>query len=105
MSGTLEHLLIFCPALNQTRSRLLNLVTKVSLEHQAISQILNSALSRADSSGMVQLLLDCTVLPEVILAVQTYGKLIQDRLLYLGRTWCYNIHRDRMTQMELLKFR
>ena len=103
--GTLEHLLLFCPSLNLKRLTLLNLGRLISQEHPALSAILTEFLSSDNTSDRMQLLLDCTVIPQVVRANQTYGPHILDRLLYFGRTWCYNVHRERVTQLGLLKFR
>ena len=103
--GTLEHLLLYCPSLAKCRDRQLQLSSRVALEHPALAYILNSVLHDPDHSSLVQLLLDCTSMPSVILTTQVYGHIIQKRLLYLGRTWCYNIHRERMNLLDLVKFR
>ena len=104
--GTLEHLLLFCPSLAMKRSNLLNLAVKVAAEHPALANILNHFLFKPpEPSATIQLLLDCTSIPEVIKSKDIYGPVIRDRLLHLGRTWCYSIHRDRMTQLGFLKFR
>ena len=77
----------------------------MAAEHIEISRIINNVLQSNNQARVMQLLLDCTVLPEVVSAVQTFGQVIRDRLLYLGRTWCYNIHRERMNQLGLLDYR
>ena len=103
--GTLEHLLLFCPSLKKTRDRLLELVSKVSTEDNQISFIINSVFCDPDPNVLMQFLLDCSTMPVVIDTTQRSGFQIRDRLLYVGRTWCYNIHRERMKQMGLMKFR
>ena len=104
--GTLEHLLLFCPSLATRRSNLLTLAVKIAAEHHSLSNILNNFLFKpSEPSATIQLLLDCTSIPEVIQTKDNYGPMIMNRLLYLGRTWCYSIHRDRMTQLGFLKFR
>ena len=103
--GSLEHLLLHCKALSRTRERLLSLCTRVASEHSELSRIITSALLSQDPTIIMQLLLDCSTMPDVISASQKGNNFVQDRLLYLGRTWCYNIHRERMTQLGLLKFR
>ena len=103
--GTLEHLLLFCQSLKTTRERLLELVSKVSAEDNQISFIINTVFYDPDPKVLMQFLLDCTTMPIVIDTTQRSGHKIRDRLLYVGRTWCYNIHRERMKQMGLMKFR
>ena len=103
--GSLEHLLLYCSALDCTRTRILQLCYKVSLESDELSRLLNLILSSGDQMTIMQFILDCSSLPEVIRSTQIFGTGIRDRLLYIGRTWCYNIHRERMNQLGLLMFR
>ena len=53
----------------------------------------------------MQFILDSSVLSSVIRITQLYGVQTRDRLLYLGHTWCYNIHRERMNQLGQFRFR
>ena len=43
-----------------------------------------------------QFLLDCSVLPEVINAVQLHGQDILHHLFTISRMWCFALHRDRL---------
>ena len=52
--------------------------------------------SNANPGSVMQLLLDASVLPTVISAVQLHGNFVRDRLLYFDSTWCYNMHRERL---------
>ena len=101
----LEHLLLRCEALSHTRSKLISLCFKVAAEHEELYRIITSILKSENKVSIMQVLLDCTVMPEIIQVVQVFGSAIRDRLLFIGRTWCYNIHRERMTQLGLFDFR
>ena len=103
--GTLEHLLLLCPSLQNTRDKLFNLLTRITFQDSVLSGIINEILQTKDSKLFMQLLLDCTALPAVILATQIHGNSVRDSLIHFGRTWCYSVHRERMTQLGLLKFR
>ena len=103
--GTLEHLLLFCPSLYAKRLVLLKLAMKISQEHPALQAILTEFSSSVNPQSCMQLLLDCTAIPSVVRASQTFGAHIMNRLLYFARTWCYNVHRERVTQLGLLSFR
>ena len=103
--GTLQHLLLYCPSLDHIRKKLFNLFTRVCMEDPIIFDIVSSAFLTDDTDTKMQLLLDCSTMPAVIQASQQYGTLFRDRILYLGRTWCYNIHRERMTQLGLYNYR
>ena len=50
----------------------------------------------------MQLLLDPTVCPSVIIAAQQNGTGIYCHLLYLSRTWCHMLHTRRMKLLKLL---
>ena len=88
-----------------TRQRLLELCFKVSLENEEVSSILLSTINSGDENSKMQLLLDSSTMPTVVKCTQDYGPEIRDRILYIGRTWCYNIHRKRMTQLGLFSYR
>ena len=103
--GSLEHLLLHCQALSTTRTKLYQLCTTLAQESSLLSTILNSILLSDNNELILQLVLDCSVLPIVIRTTQIYGTQTRDRLLYLGRTWCYNIHRERMYQLGHFQFR
>ena len=103
--GSLEHLLLHCSSLIRTCSKLLCLLTSVAEEHIVLKTIIFTAMQSQDESEMTQLLLDCTTMHPVIESCRVFGTHFRDRLLYLGRTWCYSIHRERMTQLGLYDFR
>ena len=103
--GSLEHILLYCPALHAARTRMFNLCHKVSKESEELSTLINIVLQSDDEMLRMQFLLDCTTIPAVIRITQLSGTDTRDRLLYIGRTWCYSIHRERMNQLGLLSFR
>ena len=103
--GTLEHILLRCQALSSVRYRLLSLAAKVSFEHPYLYKIISEAFLSNAQDRVMQLILDCSSIPFVIHTTHILGPVIRDRLHYLGRTWCYNIHRERMHLLGLLDFR
>ena len=103
-SGSLEYLFISCPALSSKRERLIELAKLISSESPILSELIPSILNNPDQHQLVQLLLDCSTMPVIIRIAQQTGPYVRDRLLYLGRTWCYSLHRDRMKQLQLEKF-
>ena len=88
-----------------TCSPVYRLSYKVSLESDHLYYIITFILQSENRQLLMQLIIDCTVIPEVIQITQVFGTKTRDRLLYLGRTWCYNIHRERMNQLGLINFR
>ena len=103
--GSLEHLLLHCSSLARIRSKLLCLLSSVAEEHIVLKTIIFNAILSHDHSELMQLLLDCTTMQPVIETYRVFGTHIRDRLLYIGRTWCYSIHRERMSQLGLFEFR
>ena len=76
-----------------------------SVLHSNQNDLIKETFFNQNYLQTLQLLLDPSVMPIVIKAVKNFGDLISHRLLYFVRTWCYNIHTERMTQLGLLKFR
>lgn len=103
--GSLEHLLLHCTSLRETREKILRLCYKVSADNEHVANILLPVLNSGVQKSIMQILLDCTTIPAVIKCTQDFGPQSRDKILYIGRTWCYNIHRERMNQMGLYGFR
>ena len=104
-SGSLEHYLLFCPALSSARLNVMQLSQKISLEHEALRNILQNTFSNQKTENIVQFLLDCSSVPEIVTLSQSDNSYLVDRLFYLSQTWCYSIHRSRMNRLGLLQYR
>ena len=98
-----EHILLSCPAYTDTRVSLFLLCLRT--KHPAIHQLIASILSSKSHTKMMQFLLDCSSLPEVIRAAQVHGDQVYNHLFYLTRSWCFSLHRDRMKRLGKWKFR
>ena len=97
-----EHLLLYCPAYFSTRQKMVTLFLR---SRDPISHSLATSFLLCDSSKKtMQFLLDCSVIPDVIRCAQQYGKHIYDDIFYLGRTWCFSIHRERMKRLGRWNF-
>ena len=96
-----EHILIHCKAYRDCKSRLYSLW--LSSANLVVKQIVIEALSN-EKSYLLQFIIDCSVLPSVIKAVQAHGHGILDDLFYLTRTWCFSIHRQRMKMLGRWNF-
>ena len=92
-----EHILLACPAYRKTRVNLISSCLKVTnpVSH---SLVLGFILSNSTQSIM-QFLLDSSCIPQVIKMAQLYGDTIYNDLFYLGRTWCFAIHRERLKRL------
>ena len=103
--GSLEHILLFCPALSPVRTRMQKLSLKKASESEHIFRVVRKYLFNVDTISKTQFLLDCSVLPEVICLVQNLGIQALELLFNISRNWCYSIHRTRMNKLGLYKFR
>ena len=90
---TIEHILLKCESYIHCRRRLISLW--LTTKNRVVLNLVLEAFT-SESEYLVQFLLDCSVLPKVISASQTYGPIILHELFYLTRSWCFSIHRQRM---------
>ena len=72
----------------------MNLCLKVSLEHETLRDILQNTFLNQTSENIVQFLLDCSSISEIVKLGQGGDHSLVDRLFYVSRTWCYSIHRS-----------
>ena len=94
---TPEHILLDCAAYKLTRKKLISMCLR--LKNSTSHSIAISFLTAHTASDALQLLLDCSSIPEVILAAQLSGEIIYNDLFYIGRSWCFSIHRERMKML------
>ena len=93
-SGNIEHLLVHCPALTHTRSHLLNNLEVNANISDTTKLLIKSHFGNEET--IVQLILDPSVLPQIIMAKQTKGPNIIDEIFKFSRSWCYSIHKTRL---------
>ena len=92
----LNHILVGCASLEPSRVRLRKFASRVLELQPQVTQDLYNKFSVSVSPVLVQFLVDCTVLPEVIRATQVHGISILEPLFRITRTWCYSLHRERL---------
>ena len=68
--GSLEHLLLFCPALSEARTGIIKLCVAVSSESDDLRKMIHTMLSGQPVVKMMQFILDCSSMPEVIKLTQ-----------------------------------
>ena len=102
--GSLEHILLQCPAMHITRRTMLNICHDIREKFPEIRNFMNAVLTTNHPEIMVQFLLDCYTLPSVILLQQTFGPEVLKPLFYVSRRWCYSVHRKRMILLGLFQF-
>ena len=90
--GTLEHMLVVCPALEEKRTILKNYWAQQSKDNLQLGHLLEEMLS---SHSLVQFLLDPSVVPQVIAGCQKEFFSL-DQIFRLTRTYCYGLHRRRL---------
>ena len=96
--GTLEHILIYCPALQTARSGAIKNWSKFILQRKYLIPLVSS-LTPAEGSFM-QLLMDPSCLPLVIAANRVNSDVLSC-CFYLARTWIYSIHLKRTQLMKI----
>ena len=97
-----EHILLTCQAYHSTRLNLIDaaLRTCTSQTHALFLRHLFSNMA-----NMMLFLLDPSSIPEVISCAQTYGENIYNDIFYIGRTWCYSLHRERSKRLGRWNFK
>ena len=98
---SVEHILIKCSAYTECKGRLYSLWLSSSnpvVKNLVIEAFLN------ETEYLLQFIIDCSVLPPVINAVQAHGHGILEDLFYLTRTWCFSVHRQRMKMLGRWNF-
>ena len=86
--GSIEHLLVFCPSLTQCRQNSFKMLEQSDYFSDTSRTIIFDAYSKP-VTNFVQLLLDCSVLPEVISTCQTSNKQVLHEIFKFTRTWCF----------------
>ena len=92
----IQHILLVCASLEPSRVRLRKFTNKILEQQPQVIQDLYEKFSLSTREVMVQFLVDCTVLPDVIHATQVHGTAILCPLFRITRTWCYSLHRERL---------
>lgn len=94
----LEHLLILCPALQETRDGIFRMwLNKTS--HLPELQTLLRNLIRSNPEEKISFILDPMSRPELICLHQNIGQKLLDLVFYLTRTLVYYIHRQKMMSL------
>ena len=96
LSESIEHILMRCDGLTETRRRLMAFTRNYIAEKPVLKTIIEEYLLCQDETLCMQFLLDCSVLPLVITTYQEYGAIIHQDLFRISRTWCRSIHVARL---------
>ena len=90
---TLSHILISCPALDETRSDLLK--TFLTDSPDPIKFLLSDILTLNDQQ-QTQFFIEPLSNPRVISLIQDIGDIITEKICYITRTYCFSLHRRRL---------
>jgi hypothetical protein len=94
--GTVEHFLLSCPSLSNTRQAL-NLFNQNYLQaHPNLEPLVNTCLE----IDTVQFWLDCSTMHPVISAVQKEGEVLLFALFKMTRNYCHGLYKARASQLE-----
>ena len=92
----IPHILSTCTALTATRDKLLDFTVQYSHSVPTIAPLIIEHCTPA-SPNFCQFLVDCSTIPDVILATQTpHGIDVLFHLFNITRTWVYTLHKERM---------
>ena len=96
----LPHILLVCPSLQEARDRVKSLWIDHLKDMPDIGNIVTKHMSNNDHHA-VQLIVDPSVIPEVIRLTQEQGDIVLNTLFYLTRTFCYSVHVSRLKLLGL----
>ena len=89
---TLEHVLLWCPAYRETRSKIFSLWLSSS-NSLVLNLVTNLLLGPSDV--LLKFILDPSTHPTVITLGQVYGEEIYRQVFHLTRSWCFALHKVR----------
>ena len=99
-AGDLEHHLVLCPVLAERRTLLFQYWNRLSESNTLCSEILTK-MQTSTTDILMQFLLDCSVMPDVISLQQEHGDQILRILFKATRTYCYSMYRERLKRLDM----
>ena len=102
--GTIEHLLLqgSCPALVDARLMMLSFFQSYMVSRPYLLPIMKAYWNTEDHLTM-QLLLDCSVLPDIIRMHQETSFPILKDIFYMSRSYIFKVHTTRRRRLEDMK--
>ena len=100
--GSIEHLLLQCPSLSHTRQNMSNFLLERDDFSPTTKSLINTVMDGQSVTDKVQLLLDCSCLPDVIANQQSDNRTFS-QIFKFSRTLCYAVHAMRMKIIEARK--
>ena len=96
--GSLQHLLLDCPALCQPRQRMWNMFYENSVKFPALFHFLQK-LEKSTPQLQMQFLLDPTAIPDILEIWELAGQPAVDHVYYLIRTYAYYLYRQKQIML------
>ena len=97
--GDLNHFLADCPSLAFRRKLLFEYWDRISSANPVAYNIIQ-IMKTTNQQIFLQFVLDCSVMPEVILAAQQHGDVIYNILFKATRTFCYSLYRTKLKLLD-----
>ena len=94
-----QHMLQFCPALQDVREKLLDYTKNFTSKLDNHLQEKIYTLCLPVNPDFCQFIIDCSSLPLVISLVQLYGSSLLSVIFEISRTWVFVIHRERLRRL------
>ena len=91
----LEHILVHCGSLADTRAGLVDFANTYCQEIAEITELVNLFCNPLHPQ-FSQFLVDCSCLAQVITSAQLHGDMVLHHIFRITRTWCYSLHRARL---------
>ena len=98
-SEDISHILTSCVALQPTRQKLYSFTSNYCTNVSPVIRNILEQFCTQSSERFCQFLLDCSVLPAVIRAVQEEGNDVLHHLFTVTRTWVYTLHKERLKKL------
>ena len=98
--GSIEHVLLHCPALSDSRTRMLSLWSSFLVNKPELFPVIKQ-YTLVEDHLLPQFLLDPSCLPLVISSNRTFPDTLK-HCLYLARTWCFSTHISRSKILKTL---
>ena len=98
--GTLEHLLVACQGLTETRERMYLMWLEKSVMFPVLHSTIREVLD-CDEEQIVQFILEPLAFPQLLSAYKIHGQAFINQLSYLTRTYAFNIHREYQKLIDL----
>ena len=90
--GSIEHLLVTCPALNSTRESLYQMWLERSVMFPSLHATIRSVLD-SDPADIVQFVLEPLALPSILADARTHGDHFIHQISYMTRTFAFYMQR------------